>query len=415
MSTLASPLAVSEATSLPPRRSLLKLLIFVFLVMQVAFCWTGRGRSMHGDVDLRAFYAAGAMVRDGQRGLLYDSKAERELQQQLFHGEGRDLPFLYPAFAALPFAVLSACPYPTAFGLMFVLNLGCLFASAVLLRRQANLSWSSGWMFAGFLAFFPTIMALMQGQISGALLLCLTGFYVLVQKEHHFYAGLCLSAMLVKFQIALPLCLLYLVWRHYRLVAGFAIGATTLAGLSFGIAGRVGTLAYVARLRGVGMTMSAHPEVARSLFGMQASAEPNLHGLLTTLGAQGMAGAAWTALASLAVLLWVSRQKPGVAVAVPAAMLMSYHMQPYDLVLLLLPLALLLLNPSQPENDGDRLGKWVGRASVLTLVAPVAPYLLVTEETVWLVLPVAACAWLAGQREALTNAPMPLPSLLVLQ
>ncbi len=374
-----------------------KVLVFLLVGIQAVFCWMARERSLRGEVDLRAFYAAGDTVRRGQAHSLYNPVEEAETQQRLFPGGGRTLPFLYPAFAALPFVPLSLLPYRTSFPLVVLANLACLLLCAHRLAASDALSdLSSPWLFALSLGFFPVAMALMQGQISFFLLLCFVFAHQLMQRRRFFLAGLCLSLALAKFQLVLPVVALYLLGRRFRLVCGFLTGGAFLAAVSLLLAGAAGTRDYVARLRGAGSSMLLDPRTAQAHFGMQASAEPNLHGLMLQVAGPGPLSVLLTAAFSLAVLGWTARHKPSIATALPAAMLVSYHMQPYDLVLLLLPLSMLLGRPAREALRSRRALRFVAYAGGTLFFFPVAPLLLVYGQTASLALGTAGVALCAG-------------------
>lgn len=336
-----------------------------------------RERSLRGDVDLRAFYAAGHTVRTGHARQLYDSATESRTQQTIFSGGGRTLPFLYPAFAALPFAPLSLLSYRAAFGVVLACNLGCLFACAWMFSVHARFGeLSTTWIFGLFLAFFPTSIAFMQGQISCPLLLVFTAFHLLTQQGKSFLAGLCLSLALVKFQFALPLVFIYLVGRQFKVVFGFLAGASLLGGISLLLCGPAGMRNYFDRLHGVSSTMLLAPAEAHARYGMQTSTEPNLHGLFSLIAGTATTGIVLTLACSLAILVLALLSPPAIETALPAAMLVSYHMQPYDLVLLLLPLGLLLANPARSAFKLQPNGQRLALLSAACLTLPIAPCLL---------------------------------------
>ena len=315
--------------------------VFVLVLCQVTLCFAGAKRSLHGDVDFRAFYAAGAIVRSGHGARLYDYGYQQQVQTALVGPRDAALPFLYPSFAALPFVPLSLLSYRLAFFLFLALNLGLLVWVAVLLRPWLPWFRDSGWetLTAFFGCLFGVSIALMQGQISFELLVAYCGAWVLLREERFFLAGLCLSLGLMKFQLAIPVVLLFCVWRQWRVVGGFLVGAFGLAAISLGMIGRVGAATYVRSMAGMTKQTALDPAAAKAHYGMFPVDMPNLHGL--TFGLSN--GAAWGLALNVAlccvVLGFAARQKASLLVALPAAMLVSYHMQPHDLTLLLLPLS----------------------------------------------------------------------------
>lgn len=364
----------------------LSIMLAVLLCVQALVCWNARTRSLGGQVDLRAYYAAGAQVRSSGAAHLYDDVAETEMQQALFHDGARTLHFLYPPVAVLPYIALSLLPYRLAFVLAALASLGCMVASAWLLTH-AHPGWglAPGPLCLLCLAFFPSAIALMQGQISFVLLLAATGCYCLERRGQPLLAGLCLAAALVKFQVALPVALLYLLWRRFRVVAGFALGGAALLLASLFMVGTDGLRAYAHRLHSLGATTLLDQHAAHLQYGMQIAAEPNLHGLATLLAGNGAGSALLTLVLSVALLLWAARRPPSMTIAVPAALLLSYHLQPYDLVLLLLPFALSgshwLVRHEDHGTQRKRASGWLLACGALVLTAPVAPYLMLRHAT----------------------------------
>jgi hypothetical protein len=353
--------------------------VVVLVVCQVILCLAAGKKSLRGDVDFRAFYSAGAIVRSGDGARLYDYGYQQQVQTALVGPRDGALPFLYPSFAALPFVPLSVVSYRFAFLLFLAVNLGLLAWTAVLLRPWLGYFREFGWgtVAAFFGCLFGVSIALMQGQISFALLAVYCGAWVLLRKERFFVAGLCLSLGLMKFQIAIPIVLLFCFWRQWRVVVGFLAGALGLAGISFAMIGRAGASSYVQSMMGMTKQTALDPAAARAHYGMFPVDMPNLHGL--TFGLSH--GAGWGLVLNIvlccAVLGFAARQRASLLVAVPAAMLVSYHMQPHDLTLLLLPLSFevdALLRKMQRRRDGEAVAmrgdQKVLLAAMLLLVLP---------------------------------------------
>ena len=389
-----------------------KGLIIFLLAIQATFCWMARARSMGGEVDLRAFYAAGVTVRDGNAHRLYDADLETSTQQRLFANKGRTLPFLYPAFAVVPFAGLSLLPYRLAFLAFLFGNLICVFFSARLLVPPLSESGiSRGWLFLLFLGFFPMSIALMQGQISCVLLLIFAGSYKLAQDGRLFLSGLCLSLALVKFQIVVPVALIYLAGRQFRLLYGFCSGAGVLAGASLLLTGTAGTRAYFERLHGVSSTMLTDHAAAQVRYGMLPTGEPNLHGLIAWLAGPTTVALVLTAACSVGVILLALRADPAIS-ALPAGLLVSYHLQPYELILVLLPITILFLK-QRGAYEKHPLHLLLAGSSGAMLSIPIAPYLLAKGLTAWMALPLVGllCASLASRSRNKASPGCLLPGL----
>ena len=361
------------------------VVVWILLLCQVAICFIGRGRALGGQVDLRAFYAAGVIVRSGHGAQLYDYDYQDKVQLATVSPRSGALPFLYPAFAALPFVPLSLLSYKAAFLALLAANAGLLLLTALLLRPWLPCIRESGWglLPALFACLFGVSVALMQGQISFVLLLIYSVTWIQLRRGHPVVAGLIMSLALMKFQIAIPIVLLFCVWKQWKFVTGFVLGGLALAATSLAMIGRAGAISYWRSMSGMTQQTALHADAARSHYGMFPVDMPNLHGL--TFGLSH--GATWGLVLNIVlcgiVLILAARQKPSLLVALPAAMLVSYHMQPHDLTLLLLPLSFAvddLLWRYQQRKNGVRGAIRVYEiglvVSLLLLILPLAGALM---------------------------------------
>ena len=385
--------------------------VAILVLLQLGICWSSLPRSLAGLVDFRAFYTAGHLVATGHGTELYSYPVQAATQAHLFAGHTQVLPFLYPACASLLFVPLSLLPYPIAFLVFACMNLALFYAvSRIIFGESSLFAAMHPLLRCGLLAaFFPTSIVLMQGQISFLLLL----FYGLCQKRvqqgSFFMAGLFLSGGMIKFQIALPVALVFLAWRNYRLILGFLCGVSILVLGSLAVCGRSGLTQYVVGVAHITGTTLRSPSAAKARYGMFAGDMPNLHGLIFTLTRGSSLVPVLTIAASAGLLFWCWRQRPSLYVALPAAMLVSYHMQAYDLVLLLLPLlhTAALLFQTQPglgEDGPGHTSDWRSWKSsvrcsfifaLLLLTIPVAPFLLVYDKSCFFALGVSAVLYCA--------------------
>src|SRR5690348_7258180 len=155
------------------------LLIFIQIVAWLAFLPS----ALRGHADFRQLYAAGYLVRTGHSHELYDYGLQRRVQDSLVSDDERALPFIRPAHQALFFVPFSLLPYRTAYLAFLIVNFGLLILCFMLLRDDmANLrsEWR-GLPLALFLAFYPIALAIMQGQDSILLLVCLCAALVCLQ------------------------------------------------------------------------------------------------------------------------------------------------------------------------------------------------------------------------------------------
>jgi Glycosyltransferase family 87 len=197
-------------------------------------------------------------------------------------------------------------------------------------------------------AFFPVIMALLQGQDS-ILLLFLYGLaFSALAAGRTFIAGLCLGLALFKFQLVLPFVLVLLVRRQWRAVAGFATTAFALLLVSAVVVGWSGVMAYpgfVLRLSRSGAQAGIYPRDMPNLRGLVAG---SLH--LTGRPATLLIVALSIALVALAAHRWrvqPQRAQPGhqfglgFSLCLTVTIIASYHLLVHDLSLLILPILLI--------------------------------------------------------------------------
>lgn len=376
---------------------LLPVIASVLALIQLGLIWCGLPAALHGDVDFKAFYTAGHLIAQGRGHELYSYRAQQQMQQALFGGGAQTLPFLYPAYAGLLFVPWSLLPYRAAYLLFSAVNLAALALSCSVicsgspLLRRLPLSMR----LVLIAALLPIAEVVIQGQISLLLLLLYCILQRLLLKQKSFRAGLVLAACLVKFQIAIPIAVLFLAWRCLRVLAGFISGAMALGLISFAIGGSTALSGYWQSTCGIVSATLSHPVAAKARYGMYAGDMPNLHGMLFVATHGSRSSGVVLALASAAILLWAARQRPSLMVALPAALLVSYHLQVYDLVLLLLPMALTaerLLEPAHASQTAVELqhdsvpresesANWPHLcalfASLVLISIPVAPWLLV--------------------------------------
>ena len=365
--------------------SLRRVLVLLCVLWQIALCAVAMRRSLHGGVDFRAFYTAGRSIAAGHGAMIYDYDATAEAERAWVSADDRVLPYLYPAFGALLFVPFAAVGYKCAFVAFTVANIGLL---TIVARWFAHRSGSgSEWHVWVPFCFLPVAVALVQGQISVMLLAIFVGMHCSFERGRFFSAGLLLSLALIKFQLAMPVFAVMLLWRCWRLIAGFGVGAVSVGLVSLHVAGRAGMLEYVRSTMEMAGKIASDPAAAKDKYGMFPADMPNLQGAAFALMHGGLPSLLLLGVASAGLLWWVGRQRPGVPVALTAALLVSYHLEIYDLTLLLLPLSVIVGESSRAvvrynAMQRSAVGVWMLVAGLATPVA---------------VLPMAAgCSWIYG-------------------
>jgi hypothetical protein len=330
-----------------------------------------------GYADFSRLYTSGYLVRAGYRHQLYDSPVRYYLENKLTPGLA--LPFDHPAFEALLFAPFSLLSYRAAYVAFLAFNVGLLGITFWLLQPwMENLRRIYSWLpSALFLAFLPICAALIQGQDSVLLLLLLAGAFCSLHQGRDFAAGFLTALGLFKFQLVLPVALLFLIWKRWRFLAGFSLAGAVVAVVSVWLAGFSQSWAYVRVLQSMSIGISA---ANQAKFALDPAVMPNVRGFLFAV-MNGYISSFWiqfmTVALSCAVLVWVAGaagRKSGMdllLVAITASTLASYHILIQDMSILLLPLLVTLDRFIEAEAAGSKSQKLKARASALMFTAPV--------------------------------------------
>lgn len=321
-------------------------------LIHAAVFWSQRDQVRAGYPDFTIFYAAGKIVRQGMAVQLYDRAVQFRTQQEFAPRvdiRQAALPYNHPPFEALVFVPLTWLPYFAAYIVWDVVNILILSALPFLLRPHLAVMQRLPWVFWLLLslAFFPVFVVLLQGQDSLLFLLLLTLSFLALKKEADFRAGCWLGLGLFRFHLVLPLLLLLLLRGKRKVVLGFGLVAIVLALISVAVVGWQQALAYPAWVWNVERVMGQGATLVSSM--------PNLRGLVESVGLSQVTktGAnSVTAILSIALLLGAAlkvRFSVGAALfelsfslALLTTVLVSYHVLPHDLCVLLLPVLLLI-------------------------------------------------------------------------
>jgi hypothetical protein len=364
--------------------------LLLMAVCQIGICIGGVNSSSIANFDFRAFYSAGHIVSSGEGALLYDYDSEKRVQDRLVAPLWQVTPFFYPAYAALPFVPLSQLSYRGAYFVFLALNLMLAFLAAVILRPYIP-SIAALWKplpILLFLCSFPLGLAFRQGQVTAILLLLYCACFAAIQRGQDFRAGILLALALVKFQIALPVAVLFLVWRRWRFMAGFASTAVAVAVLSVCLTGVRGLEGYWQTLtRATYTVVTTHVRYAVTPTDM-----PNLYGFFYFLSSGAHWGLMLTLFCSLLVLAWAAFQRPSLPLALLVGVLVSYHVYLYDFGLLLLPILLALdgvvaasASGSTPRSMRQKIALYL---CVLLLTPPLYILAMITGRLYLLACPV---------------------------
>jgi len=322
------------------------------VIVEAGIGWNLRSMLASGYADFTAFYTAGELVRQGQGSRLYDPQEQWRVQQE-FASEVAirqgPLPYLRLPFEALLFVPFTFLPYPAAYTVWVLLNLGVVIALALFLRRQlVPLQKFPAWLpVLTVLAFVPVFLTLLQGQDSILLLLFYSLAYVALRKAANFSAGCWLGLGLIKPHLVLPFVAIGFLRGKHKMAAGFLLMTAVLLLVSLSVVGWSGFLHYPGYL----WELEQHTE--RGLVAPRDN--PNLRGLVEGFGSGLAPSGTITAvivLLSAGLVVWVSLRSRKHASdgriadlifcqAVIVSLLVSYHAFAYDLSVLLLPIFLL--------------------------------------------------------------------------
>ncbi len=364
-----------------PRTKTLILLVFVCLL--AAYLVPHLADSLQG-TDFPDFYCAAHMLAEGHGHQLYDAELQRQYQAR-YAGRVGTL-YIHPPFEAALYLAAAWLPLKRAYLLWTLLNLGFLAVTARRLATGSLMPWDWRMLLAASLTFVPLLLCLVQGQDSILLLLLVLLAFTSLRRGHAFAAGCWLALGLFKFQLVLPLFVVLLLTQvrsRNALAKGFTSVALFLAGLSVAISGWSVFTAYPQFL----LHLQAQP-----FAGIIPGAMANIRGL--TYFFLHNDHSPWTAPAvaifSAAALIktvtvW-KRVRPlsqpttashtheqfdlAFANTIVFALLVSYHLNPHDLSLLLLPVSLLLhrILTRTPRPQG--LGTWISLGLLAILFLP---------------------------------------------
>jgi glycosyl transferase family 87 len=313
------------------KRTLLAAAIALSIGVQIPAWISMLPDALAGTSDFRALYAAGYMVRSGHASQIYDYDTTMRFQNQVVSPEPSAFPFIHLAYETLPLAALSFLPYRAAYLAFLLFNLFLLFC----ITRLLSLGWKLS---LALSAFLPVGVAVLQGQPSIITLAFFLLAAMLLRDGSDFLAGVLVGLTVYKFQVAVPVVLLFLLWRHWRFVAGAITSSLGCLAVSWAIIGTRGVESYLLAMR---MMSSAGSATDHAKFAYLPISMPNLRGLFSMMGA-GNAVVVAVSLAVVAYAALMLRESGDnvlkTVVAVLAAVLVTYHMQTHELAVLLLPL-----------------------------------------------------------------------------
>lgn len=367
---------------IPPHyvRSLSLTIPAIFLGLQISGWIFAMFALAQGRVDFRAMYTGGYMVRTGNGSQLYDYNAQLLLQNRLVTARNVTMPFDHLPYEALLFVPFSYLPFKSAYFAMLAVNFAALVLSIILLRRwTTHLDAIYFWLRPVLIAvFLPTAVALMQGQDSILLLLCLTATFLMLESGREFSAGIVLSLGLFKFQIIVPIAILFLLWKRWRFFFGFLATSIALLGISFTLIGKTAAITYIRLLLSMSTGLTSAAEAAR--LAIPPSGMANLRGLIFC-PLNGHIPSRWIQIlifvlsAICLIVSWIggrkSRNGRSLLIAIAASALVSYHFNLHDLTILLLPTLIALDQCIHAVPNGPPRERHMAATAAALYTAPI--------------------------------------------
>lgn len=323
------------------------------------------------------------MLAEGRGHQLYDANMQRQCQQRYAGGVGTL--YIHPPFEAAVYLAVAWLPLKNAYLLWFLINLGFLAASVDVLAQELPFAWSWRICFAVSLTYVPVLLCLQQGQDSLLLLLLIAFAFKALRSGRALAAGFCLGLSIFKFELLLPLAAVLVLTQGrktgVRLAMGFSSIVLVLAGFSVLISGWSVFGQYAEFL----LHLQSQP-----FAGINPEAMANFRGMVYFLfrGERSSLRIAVVMLLSVAAvtqvfILW--KQQRGSQQTVSFAptqdgfdsafastilfvLLVSYHLNPHDLSLLLLPMFLLSCRVSDKTRTARE--RWFQAALLSILFLP---------------------------------------------
>ena len=353
--------------------------IAIFLGICTAWAYFG-GIFPETGWDFPQFYIAGSIPIKS----LYDQTVFASWGRQALGDLGVDYfpPYVRPAVFSLPLRLLALFPYQAALILFFTFQFVCFCVCLFLVFRRFALPVD---LLPIFGLFYPALMGIVTGQDPHVLALLVFAGFLLLEKGRDAAAGAVWALCLYKFNLILWLPLLLIARRRWIALGGFAAVGALLAVASALLSPPE---SYLALLRNIEQyTIAFSPERMIGLRGLvhQLGWPP----LLYPLGCAVLLGLGIPLLRKLPL-------PEAFQLAVVGSILCSYHVNWYDGVLVMLPLAVAL-------SRGSAVSKAL--AVILLTLFPLwtmPHFIAATLLVLWIVL---ARAGRRAAAVALDNAP----------
>jgi hypothetical protein len=300
--------------------------------------------------DFILFYTGGRFLLTNRLSELYDFAAQEAFQVRTLGLQSLQItPFNHPPFTTLLYAPFAFDGFELGLVLWSAAGLMALMLGWGVLRKELTplASYSTiGLTFLSF-CFYPTVAWFLANQNSPLTFLLYSVFYVELRKGRDLPAGAALGLLLYKPQLMLAPVFLVLIKKRWRALIGWFLASVLLIGLGFALS-HAAMLTYFRTL----------PQIAQFPFvpGYPISKMHNFYGLcVLLLGGFFQSGiikflTLLLTLGGVLTIVWWWRSVPwqpasrswdlSLASTLALGLLISPHLMFYDLLILLLPLAI---------------------------------------------------------------------------
>ena len=240
--------------------------------MWESFVITNRPQTRGCGGNFSQYYVAGSIVRGGDARRLYDQPYFLHLQEPL-----RDdpLPSIYPPTVGTFVAPLTVLPFTRALAAWWAISAICLLGTGLIFYRTAEIArpWRINMLMA-LAGMMPLWIAIGIGQLAPLFVLALASGIALHKRGNCVCAGLVLSLLALKPQLAVGLVLWMLLRRDLRTLLGLATGFALQFAAVAAIAGPAVWFDYLHALPAISaITRRAHfsPMVEASFTGIASN------------------------------------------------------------------------------------------------------------------------------------------------
>jgi len=339
------------------------ILAVIMWVFAIAVGTIGKGdRGFAGPLkgaDFIQFYTLGHLAHSHQIAAMSDMRALHEAQAGLVPESAVDLyPAIFPPQLAALFAPVSGWSYQRALLVWTLLSVAAyafivwrawMPVSSVLTDRALIIATAS--------AFPPFWYLVLYGQITVLVLAAFWAGWVALERGHRLLAGVAFGLLAIKPQFGIPLAVIVLVGREWRMLAGAVLSVVAQ------VAATSWMLGWEA-FRGWATTTLA---ITVNHVDLLESKPFHSHSLrsLTRLAPNWIGIPLWVALAG--VVLWYTARvwrsdaplRVRLGVVMLAAVLVNPHVIIYDVTVLALPLLWFAAYMQEPERQATAAPFWV--------------------------------------------------------